>query len=132
MSDADQQIPGSIAGLELEAMEEIWSRDGAAVTVRDVLEALNDRDAKQRAYTTLMTTLVRLHGKGLLTRSRQGRTLWYRETMSQQEYQRTRASAEVDALVNAYGEEALVQFTRRVAAQDPRRRAQLRRLARRD
>jgi hypothetical protein len=52
--------------------------------------------------------------------------------MSEQEYRRTRARAEVDALVDAYGEEALVQFTRRVAAQDPRRRAQLRRLARRD
>jgi predicted transcriptional regulator len=132
VSDADQPIPGSIAGLELEAMEEIWARGDAEVTVRDVLEALNGRDPRQRAYTTLMTTLTRLHGKGLLTRRRQGRTLWYRATMSEQEYRRTRARAEVDALVDAYGEEALVQFTRRVAAQDPRRRAQLRRLARRD
>ncbi|HST43370.1 MAG TPA: BlaI/MecI/CopY family transcriptional regulator, partial [Conexibacter sp.] len=107
-------------------------RGDVEVTVRDVLEALNGRDTRQRAYTTLMTTLTRLHGKGLLTRRRQGRTLWYRATMSEQEYRRTRARAEVDALVDAYGEEALVQFTRRVAAQDPRRRAQLRRLARRD
>jgi predicted transcriptional regulator len=130
-ADAEQQLP-PIAGLEQEAMEEIWSRGDVEVTVREILEALNERDAKQRAYTTLMTVLTRLHGKGFLTRRRVGRTLWYRAAVSERDYQRSGASAGAEALLAAYGEEALVEFARRVAEQDPRRRAQLRRLARRD
>ena len=56
-------------------MEEVWRR--GSVTVRDVMTALNADGAGPRAYTTYMTVLVRLHGKGLLDRRREGKTNHY-------------------------------------------------------
>ena len=59
-------------------MEEMWGRGEA--TVRDVQQALNARGDKERAYTTLLTVMTRLDGKGLLTRRRSGRLVIDPET----------------------------------------------------
>ncbi|MGE0040971.1 MAG: BlaI/MecI/CopY family transcriptional regulator [Vicinamibacterales bacterium] len=58
--------------LELRALESLWAREDAA-TVRDLLPAFPGV-----AYTTLMTTLDRLHRKGYCTRNRAGRAFAYR------------------------------------------------------
>jgi predicted transcriptional regulator len=124
-------VPPPLHELESEAMEEIW-RLGEG-TVRDVLEALNRRAKKARAYTTVMTVMARLDRKGLLTRRlRDPKTYLYTPAMSRDEYLEARARAEVEALVEQYGDLALVSFTREVQQLDPKRREQLRRLARRD
>ena len=52
-------------------MEEMWGRGEA--TVRQVQQALNARGGKVRAYTTLLTVMTRLDGKGQLVRRRDGR-----------------------------------------------------------
>jgi len=127
-----EEAPTGVAGLELEALEEVWRRGEEGATVRTVLEAINAREEKHRAYTTLMTVLGRLHEKGLLERRRAGNADVYRATVSRERYMTARAQAEIEQLVAAYGDVALAGFVRRVAAEDPRRRAQLRRLARRD
>ncbi len=111
-------------------MEQVWRCE--EVTVRRVLEALNASASKQRAYTTVMTVMAKLDRKGLLTRRRVGKTDVYNAVMSRQEYLEARARAEVGALVDQYGELALVHFARQMADLDPKRREQLRRLARRD
>ena len=108
-------------------MEEMWNR-GEAV-VRDVLEALNARAPKPRAYTTVMTIMRRLDHKGLLARQRHGKTDVYRPTMTRSEYQDARAHAEVGALVQEFGDVALVHFAAQMAQLDPKRREKLRRLA---
>lgn len=123
--------PPAVAGLEHAAMAEVWAH-GGEVTVREVLESLNAREDRQRAYTTVMTVLARLHGKGLLTRRREGRALFYRAAITHEQYVRSRVSAEIDTLVSTYGDAALAQLAERVAEQDPRRLARLRALARRD
>lgn len=107
-------------------MEEVWRQDEA--TVRQVLEALNAQ-SKERAYTTIMTIMGRLHRKGLLAKSRAGKTDLYRPVLTREEYLRERARAEVDGLVDDYGELALAQFARRLETLDESRREQLRRLA---
>lgn len=107
-------------------MDEVWRRDEA--TVRDVLEALN-AGRKQRAYTTIMTIMSRLHGKGLLERQRRGKTDVYRPVMSRGEYLDARAKRVVDELVADYGDLALAHFARQLQTLDPKRREQLRRLA---
>jgi predicted transcriptional regulator len=57
--------------LELEMLEEVWSR--GSVTVRELLA-----DGKIRqAYTTIMTTLDRLFKKGLLDRTEEGKAFRY-------------------------------------------------------
>lgn len=99
--------------------------------VRVVLDRLNGRGHKERAYTTVMTVMARLDGKGLLERRRQGTTDFYSPTMTRDEYVEARARAEVGALVKEYGDVALVHFAKQMFELDPKRRDQLRRLARR-
>ena len=112
-------------------MEDLWRRPGEA-TVRDVLEALNASASRVRAYTTVMTVMAKLHRKRLLERRREGKTDIYRPVMSRGQYLEARAQAEVGALVEEYGEVALVHFARQMDQLDPERRKQLRRLSRSD
>jgi predicted transcriptional regulator len=120
--------PPQLHSLEREVMEELWDRDRA--TVRDVLEALNARSEKSRAYTTVMTIMRRLDDKGVLEREREQRTDVYRTVLSRDEYAQARAGAEIGALVDEFGDVALLHFARQVDALDPERRAALERLAR--
>jgi predicted transcriptional regulator len=122
-------VPPELHELESEVMEDVWARQGE-VAVRDVMERLNQRADKPRAYTTYMTILGRLHAKGLVTRRREGRTDFYRPTYTREEYADLRAQAEVDSLVEQYGDAALSHFARQMAQLDPERRRQLQRLAR--
>ncbi len=109
-------------------MEELWSREEA--TVRTVMDALNKRARKQRAYTTYMTIMARLHTKGVLDRRREGKTDFYAPRLDRDDFMAARAQAEVEGLVAEYGEVALSHFARQVASLDPARRRALQRLAR--
>lgn len=108
-------------------MEQVWERGTA--TVRDVLEALN-RGRRQRAYTTIMTIMSRLDQKGLLTRERSGKTDVYSAVMSRDAYLHARAQAEVQGLVEEFGDLALTQFAAQMDKLDPARLRELRKLAR--
>jgi predicted transcriptional regulator len=123
-------FPPLLHELEAEVMEEVWN--GGERTVREVLEALNARSTPQRAYTTILTVMQRLHVKELLERERNGRRDVYLPALSREEYAQARAEAEVGALVAEYGDVALAHFARHMSQLDPKRREQIRRLARRD
>jgi predicted transcriptional regulator len=123
------KIPPALHELEAEVMNEVW-RHQDEVSVRAVMDALNVRAKRPRAYTTYMTIMARLHSKGLLTRRREGRTDYYRPVYAREEYADLRAQAGVDSLVEQYGEVALSHFARQMAQLDPDRRRQLQRLAR--
>ena len=130
MSPASGNVPPGLHELESELMGLIWER--GECNVRAVLEELNKRSDKQRKYTTVMTTMARLDKKGLLIRRRDGRTDIYKPAMTKDEYLEARAAAEVGALVDNYGEAALVHFARQMDQLDPERREQLRRLTHRE
>ena len=53
-----------LGDLECEIMELVWKLAQPTMTVRDVFNAL--RKEREIAYTTVMTTMVRLSEKGLL------------------------------------------------------------------
>jgi predicted transcriptional regulator len=120
-------VPPPLHELESEVMEALW-RTGEA-SVRQVMQALN-RGGKERAYTTYMTIMARLHKKGLLTRRREGKTDFYAPAYERQQYLTLRARVEVDDLVANYGDVALSQFAQQMASLDPARRRALQRLAR--
>jgi predicted transcriptional regulator len=61
--------------------------------VRDLIPAFPDI-----AYTTLMTTMDRLHRKGVLARTREGRAFFYQPRLSRPEFESARAT---DALRTA-------------------------------
>ena len=120
--------PPPVPELERLVLEEVW-RQGQA-TVRSVMEALNAEPGQPpRAYTTVLTILQRLDVKELVVRTRNGKTDLYSAALPREQYLDARADAEVSELLEQYGELALVQFARRMAALDPERREALRRLA---
>jgi len=79
-----------------------------------------------------MTVMSRLHTKGLLDREREGKTDVYWPALSEDDYKRRRAAAQVDQLVDDYGDAALVHFARAMDRLDPARLKKLRRIARED
>ena len=121
-------VPPALHELEAEVMREVW--DLGETTVREVLELLNAISDRERAYTTIMTILARLDSKGLVVRRREGKTDIFAPALTHDEYVEARARAEADALIEEFGEAALVNFARHIDKLDPGRRKKLRRLAR--
>jgi predicted transcriptional regulator len=95
--------------LERAVMDVLWDR-GTPATVREVAEVLRDRDL---AYTTVMTVLDRLAGKGMVERERAGRAWSYRPAASREAFI---AQLMLDALDLAGSRDAaLVRFARSVS-----------------
>ncbi len=130
MSAANDEPPPALHELESKVMAAVWERDRA--TVREILDDINTHEARPLAYTTILTIMGRLYAKRILQRERNHRTDVYRARYSREQYTEARAAAEVQALVDEFGEMALVHFTRQVQNLDPEHRAALRRIARRD
>jgi len=121
-------VPPPLHELESEVMEQLW-RSGEA-SVRSVMDALNQRTKKERAYTTYMTIMARLHKKGMLVRRREGKTDYYTPAYERDQYMALRSQSQVEGLVEQYGEVALSHFAQQIASLDPARRRALQRLAR--
>lgn len=107
-------------------MEELWTRERA--TVRQIHDALNARSGTERAYTTVMTVMSRLAAKGVVHRQREGRSDVYSAAMTRDAWVRARAAADVDELLDDFGDVALAHFAQRLDALDPQRREALRKL----
>lgn len=101
-----QSLPHKLHELESAVMDVVWSRRWSTFSVADVREALSeDRDL---AYTTVMTTVVRLHDKGLLTRHRDGRRYVYAPRFTRRAYLEAAARDMLDASVGPQGAMALL------------------------
>lgn len=109
-------------------MEVVWER--GEVPVREVMDTLNAGAPKERAYTTYMTIMGRLGAKGMLRRRREGKADFYEPVYTRDQYTDLRARADLDSVVEQYGEVALAHIARQMAALDPARRRALRRIAR--
>ena len=101
-------------------MAAVWSAEGP-VTVRRVVDALNERRRKPLAYTTVMTVMTRLAGKGTLRRRREGRGYLYEATAADP------AGLAVNRVLRDHGDAALAHFVEE-AGQDDELRARLRKL----
>jgi predicted transcriptional regulator len=94
MREQSRQRPvAGLGPLEQQIMVIVWQ--AGEVSVRDVCLAFDGT----LAYTTLMTTLDRLHKKGLLTRRKEGRAFFYSPQLSPQEFERNIARSLVDTLL---------------------------------
>lgn len=83
----------ALGPLEREVLEMMWQRGEACV--RDVHVAFDER----LAYTTLMTTLDRLHKKGFLTRRKEGRAFFYSPRLSATELEQSFTRRAIDSLL---------------------------------
>lgn len=104
--------------LEHDVMTVLWTADGP-LTPGQVQDAL----AADLAYTTVMTTLTRLHGKGLVERVRSGRAYAYSPAERADDH-----AARAMADVLAQGGDRAAVLTRFVERLAPDEEAVLRRL----
>jgi predicted transcriptional regulator len=104
----------ALGKLEREVMEEVWRRGQASV--RDVQEAFGERVA----YTTLMTTLGRLHQKKLLSRHKERHAFLYTPRVSREEFEQTIAKEMIDGLLSSDAKPVLLHFVEAISERDRR------------
>jgi predicted transcriptional regulator len=100
--------------LEATVMEVAWSLSSS--TAREVCDRLTG--PRERAYTTIMTTMDRLHRKGLLAREKDGQAWRYRPTLSRVEFERGLADGLADEILSAHGATGLAALVDAAARVD--------------
>jgi len=80
------QAPSRLGPLEWRVLEALWLRPAPA-SVRDL-----QPDFPEIAYTTLMTTLDRLHRKDVLARTKHGRAFFYQPRLTRSEFESARVA----------------------------------------
>ncbi|HEV2027732.1 MAG TPA: BlaI/MecI/CopY family transcriptional regulator [Candidatus Dormibacteraeota bacterium] len=129
MTRRDNQLTRALSllgPLEGRLMKLIWDgRVREPFIVRDVLAL-----TPELAYTTVMTTLNRLADKGLLSVAKVGshQPHKYRASGGVKEFLTDSGRAEVDRLVERYGDAALAAFAARLDRLSPATREALKRL----
>ena len=88
---------GRLGPLEWRTLEALWAR-GTPASVRDLSSEFPDI-----AYTTLMTTLDRLHRKGVLSRQKLGRAFVYHARQTRPEFESAHAADAVRAVLQGGG-----------------------------
>jgi predicted transcriptional regulator len=84
-------------------MDTVWAAE-EAISVRDVLDALNESRVRPLAYTTVMTVMNRLVGKGVLDRRGAPRSYRYEATAADA------AGIAVRGVMRVYGDAAVAHF----------------------
>lgn len=97
--------------LEATIMGVVWSRRLTTFSVSDVLVIL-ERE-REIAYTTVMTTLARLHDKGLLLRERDGKKYLYSPKLSREQFLESTAREVLDGAVG--GRQAMALLVEKVS-----------------
>lgn len=112
--------------LEVEIMREMWRRGEA--TVRDIATVI--QQGRPAAYTTVMTVMVHLAEKGLLTRTAiDKKTHLYSVALTREEFLARESQKMVDTMVSDFGDLALAQFLEAVDQVAPKHIEKLRKMA---
>ncbi len=115
--------------LEAEIMDVVWSRGLRDFAVSDVHETLERR--REIAYTTVMTTLVRLHEKGVLERRRDGKRYLYTPRYTREEFVQATVREVLESLGSAAGRDALALLVETASTADEEALDELERMIRR-
>ncbi len=108
--------------LETRVMDLLWEEH--PISVRTACERLRG----DHAYTTIMTTMDRLHTKKLLRRKKDGNAFLYEPAMDRAEYQRRVVEAALTPLLEQGAAPVLAAFVEVAADLDEEHLAQLERL----
>lgn len=115
--------------LEAEVMDVVWSRGLREFAVSDVLETLERR--RDIAYTTVMTTLVRLHEKGVLERRRDGKRYLYTPRYTREEFVQATVREVLESIGSAAGRDVLALLVETASSADEAALDELERMIRR-
>jgi predicted transcriptional regulator len=110
--------------LELRVLNVLWER-GEDTTVRDVLPHF-----PHAAYTTVMTTMERLHRKGVLERRKVGRAFLYRPAQTREELESRVIVRTLEPLLHGNAEPVLSCLVEEVSRHDEKLLDELERLVR--
>ncbi len=119
---SEQDLSKVLGPLEAEVMKVAWAAS-EPLSVRAMLERLNEGRRPPLAYTTVMTVMARLAEKEILRRTLNGRGYVYEAAV------RDAAAIAVRNLVRDFGDAAVAGFAQEARA-DPKLRARLERLLR--
>lgn len=97
--------------LEAAIMDLVWSRKLTGFAVGDVLAILEKQ--REIAYTTVMTTVARLHDKGLLVRKRDGKRYLYSPKLTREQFLESTAREVLDGAVG--GRQAMAMLAEKVS-----------------
>jgi predicted transcriptional regulator len=103
MAGRPRKASSELAPLESEVMDVIWEAD-SPVSVRLVLDALNNQRDSQLAYTTVMTVMNRLVAKNVLARHGERRRYVYEATATDA------AGLAVRDVLRTHGDAAVAHF----------------------
>lgn len=103
-----------LGDLESLVMDVAWSQP--SLTVRELCRLMSGE--RKRAYTTIMTTMDRLHTKGLLTRAKDGNAWRYTPAVSRGQFEHALADQLAAEIVTVHGEVGLAAFVDAASA-DP-------------
>ena len=118
-------LAAHFGALELRVLDALWGR-GGEVAVRDV-----QPEFPASAYTTLMTTMDRLHRKGVLDRRKVGRAFAYRAVNSRQELESGLVTRALQSVLKGDAAQPILSFfVEEVSRQDDRLLDELERLVR--
>ena len=118
-------LASHFGALELRVLDAVW-RHGTEVAVRDI-----HPDFPGSAYTTLMTTLDRLHRKGVLERRKVGRAFAYRAVSSRQELESGLVTTALQSVLKGASAQPILSFfVEEVSRQDDKLLDELERLVR--
>ena len=110
-----QPLSRLLGPLEAEVMEVVWANDRA--TVRDVYRQI--KNERPIAYTTVMTTMVRLSEKGFLERQEAYPAHIFSSAVSRDDYVRSTVKSVVDWLVNQFRDPAVAYLVAQAERGDP-------------
>jgi predicted transcriptional regulator len=113
----------ALGELEERLMTILWEEH--PLSVREVCARLK---RVKLAYTTVMTTLDRLHKKGLLARTKQGTAFLYLPAIDRSEYQRRVVESALRPLLEEGAAPVLAAFIEVAADLDDKHLAQLEQL----
>lgn len=113
-----------LGALEQQVMDVLW--DHGPLAVRAVAQRL--RGSPPLAYTTVMTTLDRLHKKGLLLRSKDGLAFVYRPALSREDHKRGLIEQAVTEFLSSSSTPVLAAFVDAAARVDATHLDELERL----
>ena len=91
-------------------MDAVWRKQFESFAVSDVLAVLERQ--RSIAYTTVMTTIARLHDKGLLRRVRDGKRYLYSPRLTREQFLESTVR---DVLDGADGTRAIAMLAEKVS-----------------
>ena len=116
MNDTMEGPTAVLGPLEHRVMARLWQAGPQAVG--EVVNTLNGAAERQLAYTTVMTILVRLHEKGLVTRQKEGRLYRYSAAVAEASLEAEVGRRELNRLIDRYGAASVAGFAAELGEDD--------------